>query len=256
MCILFIAIKQHLEYPLIICANRDEFHQRPTQAAHFWKQPKEMLAGKDLQAGGSWLGINKTGQFAAITNIRNGQPTSQDKRSRGELVTKVLDDQETRSAVIDYEWLKQHSDDYNGFNLIYGNLNGLYCYNSVSKLQIRLDNGFHAISNGGMDDVWPKMAKGEKKLEAIVTSLDGVDEEALLAILKDQSQANDTELPLTGIPAEWEQLLSSIFIVSEQYGTRSSSLLLQRSDTSIKFTEVGYDKRGEQVSLNCFELTS
>jgi len=107
-----------------------------------------------------------------------------------------------------------------------------------------------------MDDVWPKMAKGEKKLEAIVTSLDGVDEEALLAILKDQSQANDTELPLTGIPAEWEQLLSSIFIVSEQYGTRSSSLLLQRSDTSIKFTEVGYDKRGEQVSLNCFELTS
>ena len=252
MCILFIAINQHPEYPLIICANRDEFHQRPTQSAHFWKQPNDILAGKDLQAGGSWLGITKTGQFAAITNIRNEEPTSQDKKSRGELVTMALADKTMNTAVIDYKWLKQHSDEYNGFNLIYGNLQGLNCYNSVSKQQIQLSNGFHAISNGGMDDVWPKMAKGEKKLEAIVTSTDEINEEALLTILKDQTKANDTELPKTGIPEQWEQLLSSIFIVSEQYGTRSSSLLLQKSDASIKFTEVEYDNKGDQTSLNRF----
>ena len=257
MCILFLAINQHPDYPMIICANRDEFHERPTQSAHYWQDKEGILAGRDLQAGGSWLGINRRGQFAAITNIRTGGKVLENKKSRGELVTFVLEENTSaeQHQVINESWLKDHGDSYNPFNLIYGNLEQLYCYNSVSGEQIKLSTGFHSISNGAMDEIWPKMAKGEQQLEQVVKSATGISESALLSILNNQTRPEESELPDTGIPVEWEQLLSSIFICSEKYGTRSSSLVLLAVDSSIDFTEVEYDNEGNHQSLNRFNLS-
>ncbi len=248
MCILFLAIKQHSEYPLVICANRDEFYQRPTSAAHFWPDFPSMLAGKDLQAGGSWLGVNKQGYFAAVTNIRTGSKQVQDKKSRGELVTNALH----KDSDISSSWLAQHSDQYNPFNLIYGPLGGLVCYNSVSKKQSTLVDGFHAISNGNLDDIWPKMAKGERKLEAIINLNQQIEAEQLFSILTDQEKVQESQLPDTGVSLELERLLSSIFINSPEYGTRSSCVLLQKNDQTVEFIEVQYNEYAKSVGQQRF----
>jgi len=250
MCILFLAIKQHPEYPMLICANRDEFHDRSTQSAHFWSEYPELLAGKDLEEGGSWFGINKDRKFAAITNIRSGNKLSEDKKSRGKLVTMSL----LTNNNINQQWLEEHCDEYNPFNLIYGTLENLYYFNSITQEHTLLKEGFHAISNGSMDDIWPKMAKGERQLEAVVKSAVAINPANLLAILRDQSRPTNQQLPSTGISVQMEQLLSSIFICSTNYGTRSSSLILQKSDNSVEFIEAAYDRFGSEVNMNSFSL--
>ena len=246
MCILFLSINQHHDYPLIICANRDEFHQRPTKGAHFWEKYPYILAGKDLQAGGSWLGINKTGYFAAVTNIRTGDKPETGKKSRGELITCAL----MANSVIDIGWLQQNSHQYNPFNLIYGSLNNLVCFNSISNEQTHLQDGFHAISNGNMDDKWPKMTTGVKHLESLVQSKESFDRIKLLAMLQDQKPAEENQLPSTGVPLIWERLLSSIFICNENYGTRSSTIILQKQDKTIDFSELEYDQQGRVTNQN------
>lgn len=251
MCILFLALKQHKDFPMIICANRDESHRRRTQSAHFWEENPQLLAGKDLQAGGSWLGVNKLGRFAAITNFRTASGMETDKKSRGELVTKALEE----NSAINEQWLKHHSDDYNHFNLIYGSAAEMFCYSSSNKSQIQLSDGFHAISNGAIDDIWPKMANGQRQLERIVKSTEDIAIDKLLAVLQDQSQAKVEELPDTGLTVEWEQLLSSIFIRNDNYGTRSSSLILQNKQALLTFFEVEYDQTGQQLEQHHFEFS-
>jgi len=250
MCILFLAINQHPQYPLLICANRDEFYQRPTQQAHFWRSDPSILAGKDQQAGGSWLGVNKQKYFAAITNIRTGDRPSEEKRSRGELVTLAL----SQNSPINFQWLKKHSDAYNPFNLVYGDLEDLVCYCSTNKTQISLKDGFHAVSNGMLDDVWPKMAKGEQQLEALVKSSEKIDSERLFSILKNREQASSHLLPKTGVPDEWEQLLSSIFIKSRDYGTRSSCVMMLSESRSLEFFEQSYNKNALAAGFQHFVL--
>jgi len=250
MCILFLAINQHPDHPLIICANRDEFYARPTLGAHFWPNKPHLLAGQDLQAGGSWLGVNTHHQFSAITNIRTGSKQSPTKKSRGELVTLALEP----NSFIDINWLKQHSDEYNPFNLIYGSLNQLNCYNSLLKQQTALTSGFHAISNGSLDDIWPKMAKGESHLEKIVSSNQTINSDGLFTILKDSTQAKDSQLPNTGINLEWERKLSSIFISSLEYGTRSSCIILQNKSGEVEFVEQMYDSNANKGEQHSFTL--
>lgn len=237
MCILFIAIEQHPDYPLIICANRDEFLQRPTLAAHRWDS--NIIAGKDLQAGGTWLGVNSLGKFAAVTNLRNGSYDTNNKLSRGNLVINTLQS----DSEINHEWLKKNSENYAGFNLIYGSVEQLVCYNSHSKTQQILSKGFHAVCNGPMDDTWPKMAKGKKAMEKQIESGNRVVVEQLFKLLTDQTQAPDEQLPNTGIPYEWEKRLSSIFIQSENYGTRASSIVLYHQSGEINFFENSYHEK-------------
>ena len=247
MCILFLAINQHPIYPLLICANRDEF---PTMSAHFWPESPELLAGKDLEAGGSWLGINKQGYFAAVTNIRTGNKPSIDKKSRGELVTLALQE----DSPINEDWLSHRCEQYNPFNLIYGSAVNLYCFNSVNREHRPLVDGFHAISNGSIDDIWPKMATGEKQLKAVVKSTNIIEPDTLFNILGDQSRPNYQQLPKSGISDQWELLLSSIFICSAEYGTRSSSLIMKKSDDATAFIEAEYDQLGTEVNRKYFSL--
>ena len=252
MCILFIALNKHSKYPLIVCANRDEFHHRPTEQAHLWPPENEILAGKDLEAGGTWLGINKRGGFAALTNLRDPLRQQSEMRSRGELVLKALGSQ----GPITTSWLRDHSSHYNPFNLIFGDVSELYCFNSRANSLTQLDSGFHSISNGALDDIWPKMARGTLALQESISSGEEPDIDALLTIMKDETRAQDSELPETGIGLEWERLLSSIYIKHEEYGTRSTSILLQDNSGNTRFIEVRYDGKGRNLGRQQFKINS
>ena len=249
MCILFVAFRAHPKFPLILCANRDEFHYRQTQEAHF-RQPKQViLAGKDLEAGGTWLGINKQGIIAGLTNIRAPELTKQQVRTRGELPLLAL----AQPSQLSTDWLQENSHHYNPFNLLYGDHHVLNCYDSRAKTSITLTPGYHAISNGALDDIWPKMAKGNRQLEQHINLNSSPDPDVLLSILQDNQQAQDKELPHTGIGLEWERQLSSIFIKHPEYGTRSSSVILINHQQA-HFIEVRYNAKGRTLGRQDFHF--
>lgn len=255
MCILFIAIDQHKDHPLIIVANRDEFHPRPTKSAHFWSsnsdsEQNNILAGQDLQAGGTWLGVNTQNDFAALTNIRGAINTNKNAKSRGELVTLALDGKNT----INRDWLIKHSGEYNPFNLVYSHNNQLHCFNSLQNHQQTLTSGFHAICNGFLDDIWPKMAKGEQNLEQLIRAEQPLNSQQLFAMMLDDEQAPDHLLPETGIGLEWERMLSSIFIIGKDYGTRSTSIILKNNEQKIDFYEQSYTPDGTIFNPKHFSL--
>ncbi|WP_299495906.1 NRDE family protein [uncultured Shewanella sp.] len=252
MCILFIALKVLPQYPLIICANRDESHHRPTKKAHFWEPEKKILAGKDLEAGGTWLGINKQGNIAAITNIRIPEQSKQPKKTRGELPILALTQS---SPLISPSWLKKNNHQYQAFNLLYGHYQSLHCYNSQTQKDTCLSPGFHAISNGALDEIWPKMAKGNHALEQYLNSHSKPIPSELLMLLTDPQQAEDKYLPHTGISLDWERLLSSIFIKHPKYGTRSSNIILINQQQHVSFTEVRFNKLGQQIEQQEFQLS-
>lgn len=239
MCILFIAVKQHPDYPVIICANRDEYHQRPTQNMHWWPD-ENILAGKDLQAGGTWLGLNPNGDFAALTNFRRPAHIDVNKRSRGDLVLQALKNNEKSTQ----QYLAQESHQYNDFNLVFGSLNNLQTFDSVSKKFTQVNTGFHSVCNGSLDDIWPKMALGIDKIKDLVNE-NTIDIEQLFNVMKNQKIAENQHLPDTGIATEWESLLSSIFIVSPEYGTRSTAIILQSTSGNTEVYERSYNLQGD-----------
>jgi len=251
MCILFIALKQHPKYPVIICANRDEFHARPTQNLHHWPQ-ENILAGKDLQAGGTWLGLTQHGQFSALTNFRQPHLIDNTKMSRGNLVLKALSNENvSANNLIIQKHLQENSDLYNGFNLIYGELDHLHCFDSVNKQLHTLNNGVYSLCNGALTDRWPKMKRGQQKLKDLITDKqhdNTLDVQLLLNIMNDTAQASSQELPKTGLPLEREALLSSIFITSPDYGTRSTMIITKDTQNNIEVTECTYSPAGEQIS--------
>lgn len=224
MCILFIAIEQHPQYPLIIAANRDEFFARPSRSAHFWDDAPDVLAGRDMQAGGTWLGINKAGQIAAVTNLRMPELIRTDARSRGELVARYLRGDDTPEQYRDFI-ASQHSA-FNPFNLLFGDASQLFVFSSLAPGFTPLTPGFHSISNGMPDDYWPKMSRGVELLEQCILQPGELDVAQLAAVMQDKTQANDDILPATGISRTDEKHLSSIFISGTEYGTRTTSLLL------------------------------
>jgi len=253
MCILFFAIKQHPKYPVIICANRDEFHQRPTKSMHWWPNNDlltgDVLAGKDLQAGGTWLGLNKGGRFSALTNFRQPHLIDKDKQSRGELVLQALAHQDDDMA----KQLVKSSNHYNGFNLVFGQLTKLMCFDSVSQKQQVLNVGFHSLCNGALDDIWPKMALGQAKLADAIKD-HRLDIEQLFNLMKSAQQAKTEHLPKTGVPLNWEQLLSSIFITSPEYGTRTTNIITLDNEGNIAIYDQSYNEQGECVNKQHFSI--
>ena len=255
MCILFFAIEQHPKYPVIICANRDEFHQRPTQAMHWWpnkNDPLAILAGKDLQAGGTWLGLNNQARFSALTNFRQPQLIDKNKKSRGDLVLQALAQSDNEIAI----QLEKSVANYNGFNLVFGQLNNLTCFDSVSKKLQPLTTGFHSLCNGALDDIWPKMTLGQTKLADTIKTFtnQSLNIDQLFELMQDNQQAKTQHLPKTGIPLDWEQLLSSIFIVSPQYGTRTTNIITQDHDGNVCVYDRSYDEQGDCIAAQKFSL--
>jgi uncharacterized protein with NRDE domain len=237
MCVIFFAFKQHSEYPLVLLANRDEFYDRPTAAAHIWQDFPDIFAGKDLVHGGTWLGITKTGRFAAVTNYRDPLAPA-GKFSRGDLVSDFL---KSRETVDDYlSKIQNRAADFSGFNLLVGEISTQtqtvgYYSNRADKIKI-LAPGIYGLSNHLLDTSWRKVAKGKAELTEIL--LNGkFEKEKMIEILADRTLAPDADLPQTGIGFEREKLLSAIFIETPVYGTRSSSLVLVNKSFEISLEE-------------------
>ncbi|MBC6428593.1 MAG: NRDE family protein [Cellvibrionales bacterium] len=234
MCILFIARHLRRDYPLIIAANRDEFFTRPTDPLAPWPDAP-ILAGRDRQAGGTWLGINPTtGLFAAVTNIRAAHLPPTGGKSRGTLVTRAL---QTPPAKLPHfaAQLTAASTTYNPFNLLYGPLQNagqhLYRHSSLQPHPTPIKDGITALSNGPPDQLWPKMARGTKLLRQYLETAPKIAPDPLIEIMRDHTRARPQDLPKNGIPATTEHPLSSIFIPpltlkNHPYGTRTTTLLL------------------------------
>lgn len=224
MCILFIGVEQHPNFPLIVAANRDEFHIRPTQPSGFWSQRPNVLAGKDLQAGGSWMGVSKQGKLAALTNIRAPGKERSDAVSRGELVMNFLNDDVCEQQYL--KGLSASAHKYNGYNLLFGRLDDLQVYNNFEDSVYRLSKGVYGLSNANLNSPWPKLDLGRSELAKYCRQTSELNIEHLFDLLGNSSKPKDEVLPQTGVPIEWERKLSSIFIQSPDYGTRSSTVLL------------------------------
>ncbi|AIE60462.1 NRDE family protein [Bacillus methanolicus] len=234
MCLILFAYRVHPDYPLIMAANRDEFYKRPTALAAFWEDHPTVLAGRDLEKGGTWMGVTRTGRFAAITNYRAPGYDRLDAKSRGFLVSNYLTGSSKPKEYL--EKVQQDHKLYNGFNLLVGDTESLYYYSPIlNKISI-VPPGVHGLSNAVLDTPWPKVKKGIEKLtQAISNKI--IDESLLLSILSDSEEAPEEELPDTGIGKDWEKLLSPIFIQSSTYGTRASTILTIDNDHHIVFNE-------------------
>jgi uncharacterized protein with NRDE domain len=241
MCLIVFAYDIHPAYPLVIGANRDEFFDRPTAPLAWWEDHPHVLAGRDLQAGGTWMGITDTGRFAAITNFRDPSRVKQKAPSRGALTGDFLCSD--TPALTYLEQVRRSAEAYNGFNLIVKDGSGLFYYADYQDRIQPLSAGVYGLSNHLLDTDWPKVEKVRKGLTSLMEH-NLVNEEAIFTLLADQQPAPDALLPDTGIGLAWERLLSSVFIRSKTYGTRSSSVILMEKNGQVRFSERTFDVSG------------
>jgi uncharacterized protein with NRDE domain len=246
MCIIFLAYDSHPKYRLIVAANRDEVYSRPTLPVHFWEDHPHILAGRDQLQCGTWMGITRNGRFAALTNYRDPFAVKEDAKSRGELVTKYLIGSGGPLSYLEEVRKKKH--EYNGFNLLVGDLQDLYYYSPQVDQMKRLKQGIYGLSNAQLDTPWPKVQKGKKMLDEIMRREQAeLKTERLFALLANVEQPSDEFLPSTGVGIDWERTLSPIFIVSPNYGTRSSSVLTVCYDQKVQLTEHTF-QNGKSIS--------
>lgn len=260
MCLITFAWQQHSRAPLLLSANRDEFHARPTAAADFWPESPELLAGRDLEAGGTWLGLTRDGRFAAITNIRDPRAGErQAARSRGDLTREFL---AGSSDPGDYlHDVARQVDSFLGFNLLVGDGRSLwYLHGSVDEDSAprRLTPGVYGLSNAALDVPWPKVRIASAALQQVVDTVhDALPSAATLrACVADRTLAAEHELHGQGLPGAMARALSAQFIVTPAYGTRCSTTLICRSDGSAQFTEQRYGSDGTLQGDDVFELAA
>jgi uncharacterized protein with NRDE domain len=248
MCLIVFAWRPFHAQPLIVAANSDEFYARPTLPLAQWAHAPHVYAGRDLEAGGTWLGVSVDGRFAALTNIRDpNQPLG--RRSRGDLVAQFLTGETT---IEDYLFeVAGRADEYGGFNLLVGDGRSLHYLSSANPEPQRLGEGVYGLSNAGLDTPWPKLVKAKAALSA---QLDDPQPSALLALLSDAQTAPVSELPDTGVSLATETLLSSIFIASPTYGTRASTALIVNADGSRRFVEHSFGPYGGRLGEVEFQL--
>ena len=235
MCLLLMALNRHPAYPLILLANRDEYYERPSTSARFWEEAPSVLAGKDLRAGGTWLGITRKGCIAAVTNYRDPASIKEGAPSRGRLVSDFLLGQRGPEEYI--KKLARVAGKYNGFNLIVGEKGQCYWYSNRGDGPKRLSAGVYGLSNHLLDTPWPKVVKSKDALVHLLSEQEEPSVEELFLILTDHTTAGDECLPDTGVGLEWERILSPIFIMSPNYGTRSSTVILIDADNRVTFVE-------------------
>lgn len=248
MCLTVFAFQADPKYPLIFASNRDEFYDRPAKPATLWYDHPTLLAGRDLRAGGTWLGITSDHRFAAITNYRDMGNSKENAPSRGDIVAEYL-----TSGLQAPDYLKKlrvTADQYNGFNLLAGTTTELWYYSNQLDTISKVKPGIHTLSNAFLNTPWPKTEKAKACFKQVLKHRrDNLDAE-LFQILKDQEIFPDYRLPSTGLSPEMERLVSSIFITSDTYGTRCSTVIKaipSSGETSI-FTEKTYKKGTDEVN--------
>ena len=238
MCLLVFQYDEHPDYSLVFGGNRDEFYERPTVPATFWDDAPHVLAGRDLKAGGTWMGITRHGHWGVVTNIRDRHPHRDDARSRGALVADYLREEPAPRAYL--ERIAAEADRYNGFNLLLGTPTSLYYLSNREGTVQPVEAGLHGLSNDHLDTPWPKVKRAKRGFQARSRGGD-VSPEDLLDLLDDRRPAPDDQLPDTGFGTERERMLSPIFIDGEQYGTRASTVLLIGRDGTVTYVERPFD---------------
>lgn len=235
MCLIAFAIDSHPDYSLILAANRDEYRARPTDPAGYWTDTPYLLAGRDRQAGGTWLGVTTGGKLAAVTNYRDPGQQVAAAPSRGRLVTDYLGDLSMTADQLTRH-LVQHADRYDGFNLLYGTISDLQYFTNRGGSSGAVQPGIHTLSNHLLDSAWPKAVTAKERLTRI---LEGptFSVEDLIQAMTDPAPFEDHQLPDTGIGLERERFLSPLFISGQNYGTRSTSVILAGRDGSVTFVE-------------------
>lgn len=243
MCLIILALEQHPRFPLILAANRDEFHTRPSEAIHWWDN-RRLLGGRDLESGGTWLGVTPDGRVAAVTNYRSGK-TERAPRSRGELPLKALDEPGRGDDVV--REIHSRRPDFAGFNLLFSDGNGwFYTSNRDAAPWRRLYRGIFGLSNHLLQSPWPKVMRGTAGLRGALCHQDAASlHTALLTMLHDDRPAAVDDLPHTGVGLEMEKFLSPPFIRGTHYGTRASTVVSRDRQGHIRVTEVSYGAYGE-----------
>lgn len=247
MCILVFDWQPDSPQPLLLLANRDEFHARPTAPLAQWADQPAVHAGRDLEAGGSWLGVAPGRRFATLTNIR--EPLEERPLSRGELVSNYLQGSQAPGAYL--QSLVGQTQDYNGFNLLLGNAKELWFLNSAAPAPQQLGAGIYALCNASLDTPWPKLVR----LRTAFSQMDRQNDQALFELMQDEWQPDASLLPDTGVGQEFERRLSSIFIRGSDYGTRASSLLRMDSQ-GLRLTERSYGPEGVGLGEQSLSLDS
>jgi uncharacterized protein with NRDE domain len=249
VCLLLLAFHPGRERPWLLLGNRDEFHERPTAAAQVWADAPQLAGGRDLQAGGTWLALNRNGRFAAVTNVRTGRP-QRGPRSRGELVADFVRGSETPAAYA--AQIAATRTDFGPFNLIVGDLQAAAGASSTLASSWQFSAGVHVLSNGPPQSQWPKARRLRAGFDALRQSGEVYDawpgDAGLLDLLGDTTPAADADLPDTGVGRELERLLAPIFIRGREYGTRASTLAYARADGSCVLVERGFGPEGAALA--------
>ncbi len=245
MCLIAFAYKVHKKYRLILSANRDEFFKRPTAPINIWEDEPEIIGGRDLQQGGTWMGFSRKGRFAALTNVRDPASMKPDARSRGDLIPSfLLSDEEPLSYL---KTIRNSISDYNGFNLLAGDLENLFFFSTTDQKIIKVEEGIHAVSNYTLNTPWLKVEIVKKGLRKILESeADSVDIESnLYSMMQNDVTPPDEALPDTGVGIELERKLSPVFVSMKGYGTRSTSVVLWDIEGKMTFSEITWSENGK-----------
>ena len=233
MCLIVFAHHAHPKYPFILLANRDEYYERPTLEMGFWEEEPDLIGGRDLRAGGTWLAMNRSGAFAAVTNVRASilQPNA---KSRGHLPIDFLKSSQTSEAFM--RKLSTQAITYNGFNFLTRKGDALFHFNNQLEIVNQVPAGIHGLCNASLNTSWPKLDHLKRRFKASIDKK--FDKEALLDLMLDKQLAEEEWLPETGITREMERALSSIFIDLPTYGTRSTTLITIDNHGVADLTEI------------------
>jgi uncharacterized protein with NRDE domain len=256
MCLLVLAWQVHPQYKLVVAANRDEFHERPTEAMAKWPPPGDIIAGRDLRAGGTWLAMDRDRRFGIVTNFRELQRPSPGAPSRGNLIPSYLRNPAATGRYL--QELEPTAAAYSGFNLLLADRESLwYVSNRADRFAQPLPPGIYGLSNELLDTPWPKLQRVRQRFDPLLTQPGEVPKDELFAILADPTQAGvDEALPETGLSREWEQLLSSPFISTEDYGTRCSTVVMVETSGAVTLTERRFGPRGVPIGETEFVLSA
>lgn len=252
MCILLLSLRQHPRYRLIVAANREEVYDRPTAVAAFWDDAPNILAGRDLSQGGTWLGVTRQGRFAALTNFRGPESNRPDGPSRGGLASEFLKGNQTPddylAGVVDNGRL------YSGFSLIVGDGSEFRYYSNQEHKPRQLVSRLYGVSNHLLDTPWPKLVQGKRELSKLLLAAKEPTPDRLFTILADSTMADNDELPDTGIGIDNERLLSPLFVNAGNYGTRSSTVVFIDNTGNVTFIERTFDRRPDRYSTVSYQF--
>lgn len=251
MCLIVLAIGQQSDYPLILAANRDEFHARPTREAHWWPDKPAVLGGRDLQAGGTWLALNRSGRFATVTNYRDAQPPSPKHRSRGHLVTGFLE-----STLSPQDYLDTIDEGaYAGFNLIVGTLQDVAYLSNREDGKRALSAGIYGLSNALLDGPWHKVERSKRRLSELLA--DGrVDESSLMRLMGDRDRAPVAEVETGRLAFDRAHAITAPFIVMPDYGTRCTTVVLGDAAGKWRLTERRFDPGGRTTGESQYSFVA